>query len=207
MADIRGSRELVMTRLSTFDIYLFHLNWFDSVLLSVEGETSTLECAHELGKLCENRNLVVNLIPYNQTDVKDKLRCPSLEHIKEFQRIVGSYGTFCTIRRTMGADIDSACGQLVVLSKDKDQGKSPENAEVVDIEESSGKKTEKIAVPKKTSQSAVKVEKEIVVSGGDDSTASVNELEKLIRPLQIATIISASCFLVSSIVYMKQKRR
>ena len=71
----------------------------------MEGETSSFECAHQLGKLCENRHLVVNLIPYNATDVKDKLRCPSGPHMREFRNIVASYGTFCTIRRTMGADI------------------------------------------------------------------------------------------------------
>jgi sorting nexin-8 len=64
----------------------------------LEGPTSSLEAAHELGKLCENRRLVVNLIPYNATDVKDKLQCPPREHMKEFQRIVMSYGSFCTIR-------------------------------------------------------------------------------------------------------------
>ena len=79
----------------------------------LEGETSSIKCAHELGKLCENRHLIVNLIPYNQTDVEDELRCPSFEHMRQFRDIVASYGTFCTIRRTMGADIASACGQLV----------------------------------------------------------------------------------------------
>eukprot|EP00525_Craspedostauros_australis_P006216 CAMPEP_0198116798 /NCGR_PEP_ID=MMETSP1442-20131203/14477_1 /TAXON_ID= /ORGANISM="Craspedostauros australis, Strain CCMP3328" /LENGTH=220 /DNA_ID=CAMNT_0043774705 /DNA_START=21 /DNA_END=683 /DNA_ORIENTATION=+ len=79
----------------------------------LEGESSTFKCAHQLGKLCENRQLVVNLIPYNATDVKDKLRCPSDEHMQEFKKIVSSYGAFCTIRRTMGADIAGACGQLV----------------------------------------------------------------------------------------------
>lgn len=29
----------------------------------LEGESSSFKCAHELGKLCENRHLVVNLIP------------------------------------------------------------------------------------------------------------------------------------------------
>lgn len=76
-----------------------------SFFFAVEGETSSFECAHQLGKLCENRHLVVNLIPYNQTDVKDKLRCPTKEHMQEFRDIVASYGAFCTIRRTMGADI------------------------------------------------------------------------------------------------------
>ena len=104
----------------------------------MEGDTSTIEAAHQLGKLCEGKQLVVNLIPYNKTDVKDKLSCPSEEHMQEFRRIVSSYGSFCSIRqvaffvkfsqpilnilpsdfllarRTMGADIFGACGQLVV---------------------------------------------------------------------------------------------
>ena len=101
----------------------------------MKGDTSTFECAHQLGKLCENRHLVVNLIPYNQTDVKDKLSCPSEEHMKEFQRIVTSYGSFCTIRRTMGADIAGACGQLVVSNE-----KEASSIVVGDIEDGPFKK-------------------------------------------------------------------
>lgn len=178
------------------------------MLLSVDGETSTLECAHELGKLCGNRNLVVNLIPYNQTDVKDKLRCPSPEHIKEFQRIVGSYGAFCTIRRTMGADIDSACGQLVVLSREREQSNRPEKTDVVDIEESSGKwGSDKVSVAKKPSQSTKVKQDAVVDEENNPAASSVTDLEKLIRPLQMATTIAASCFLLSSIVYLKQQGR
>ncbi|EED91285.1 hypothetical protein THAPSDRAFT_34735, partial [Thalassiosira pseudonana CCMP1335] len=80
----------------------------------LEGDTSTIEAAHQLGQLCRGRQLVVNLIPYNKTDVRDKLSCPSEEHMQEFRSIVSSYGSFCSIRRTMGADIAGACGQLVV---------------------------------------------------------------------------------------------
>merc|ERR1712166_1232817 len=56
--------------------------------IMLTGETSSFECAHQLGKLCENRHLLVNLIPYNPTDVKDKLQCPSDEHMLEFRNIV-----------------------------------------------------------------------------------------------------------------------
>merc|ERR1712008_455312 len=88
----------------------------------LKGESSSIKCAHELGKLCENRQLVVNLIPYNATDVEDKLQCPSDEHMLKFRDIVQSYGTFVTIRRTMGADIASACGQLVQQkNKERDE--------------------------------------------------------------------------------------
>ena len=95
----------------------------------LNGPTATFECAHQLGKLCEGRNIIVNLIPYNQTDVKDKYSCPPLEHIEEFQRIVMSYGLFVFIRKTMGEDIAGACGQLV-LQKDIKEGGA-----VGDIEE------------------------------------------------------------------------
>jgi adenine C2-methylase RlmN of 23S rRNA A2503 and tRNA A37 len=91
----------------------------------MEGETSSIECAHQLGRLCEGRQLVVNLIPYNATDVKDVLQCPPEAQLHEFKRIVQSYGTFCTIRRTMGADIASACGQLV--QKDHKDGKNKDD--------------------------------------------------------------------------------
>ncbi|MGK3761850.1 MAG: hypothetical protein ACI8RD_014168 [Bacillariaceae sp.] len=100
--------------------------------IMLTGETSSFECAHQLGKLCENRHLVVNLIPYNATDVKDKLQCPTDAHMLEFRDIVQSYGTFCTIRRTMGADIASACGQLV-------QKKEQEEKEEEEEEQQQGK--------------------------------------------------------------------
>jgi len=85
----------------------------------LNGDTSSLNCAHELGKLCENRNVIVNLIPYNPTvsEVNEHgtlLSSPSYDRIVEFQRIVQSYGCFCFVRKTMGQDISGACGQLAV---------------------------------------------------------------------------------------------
>ena len=51
----------------------------------LEGESASFECAHQLGKLCENRHLIVNLIPYNQTDVEDELRCPLCRAYEQFR--------------------------------------------------------------------------------------------------------------------------
>jgi hypothetical protein len=184
----------------------------------VEGETSSLESAHELGKLCENRSLVVNLIPYNQTGVKDKLRCPSKEHIREFQSIVTSYNVFCTTRRTMGADIDSACGQLVVLNEDKAGQEDTQSRTVVgDIEDGlPGDKifstsSNKQPVSKAPSQS---IRRATAATGPSRDGASnskddgpLMDLEKWILPLQITTAIAASCFLMSAALYLKQRRR
>lgn len=169
----------------------------------LEGETSSFECAHQLGKLCENRHLVVNLIPYNQTDVEDELRCPSIEHMQEFRDIVASYGTFCTIRRTMGADIASACGQLVQKKEQEEKGKG-----VVDIEDVVARP---VATARKTS-----LQPPVAISPhGYDSDAfekslveslSVEDLDRWWRVLAIASTVSATCFLASAALYLKPKR-
>lgn len=202
----------------------------------MEGDTSTFECAHELGKLTENRSVVVNLIPYNQTDVKDKLRCPNEQHIKEFQRIVASYGTFCTIRRTMGADIDSACGQLVVLEQKDNQGSPQLSAgTLADIEDgpmgglfngSSVARSGRSGAVKRPSQSldtatkkGDKVHQEVSRASrsvGGSGRIPINqerldddglELESLIRPLQIATTIAVSFFVMSAALYLRQQKQ
>ncbi len=99
-----------------------HLQTLCTLPDQVNGETSSFECAHELGKLCKNRNVVVNLIPYNpsllpmeENDQNPLLSSPPVERIAEFQRIVQSYGCLCFVRKTMGQDILGACGQLAAL--------------------------------------------------------------------------------------------
>lgn len=166
----------------------------------LEGTTSSIECAHQLGKLCQDRQFLVNLIPYNQTDVKDKLRCPSEDHMKTFQDIVSSYNTFCTIRRTMGADIASACGQLVVAK---------ENEEPVDIEDVGvTNKTTGINITKAVKKATATKEKRAVVgvSIDNDTNDERGNLEQWIMPLMIATTIAASCFVVSSVLFFTHRR-
>ena len=192
-------------------------------MCAVEGETSSFKCAHELGKLCENKSLVVNLIPYNQTDVKDKLRCPSEEHIQEFRRIVFSYGVFTTVRRTMGADIASACGQLVV--------KEEEKKKLLDIEDGIGGSTSNNNMSLKTkkvmsakmdgggvkNQQYQSLSRDIDAMSNNNNKLSNNggrvdhgkeiqDLERWVMPLQIATTIAASCFVVTTSLYMKQRK-
>jgi hypothetical protein len=99
----------------------------------LQGPTSTVEAAHELGRLCRNRKFVVNLIPYNSTD--SALQCPPRDEMRVFRNIVASYGVFCTIRRTMGADIDSACGQLVKKQQQQQHEHGDAKDEARDIED------------------------------------------------------------------------
>lgn len=159
------------------------------------GDTSTFLAAHQLGKLCEGRHLVVNLIPYNKTDVKDKLDCPSEEHMQEFRRIVSSYGSFCSIRRTMGADIAGACGQLVVEQEKK---------ELLDIEDGpfpEDSRASRIVTPcsKKTNDTRL--------SSSEESSGKQQPADPRLRQLTVATAIAASLFVVSSSLLVLQRRK
>jgi hypothetical protein len=124
----------------------------------------------------------------------------------------------------MGADIDSACGQLVVLSKDMAGQEDTQSRTVVcDIEDGlSGDKSistssNKKSVIKESSQSVrmATVAAVATAATGPRRQGASNakdddplmDLEKWILPLQIATTIAASCFLMSAAVYLKQRRR
>eukprot|EP00977_Amphora_coffeiformis_P010443 scaffold2438_cov167-Amphora_coffeaeformis.AAC.19 len=163
------------------------------------GPTSSFEAAHQLGKLCGKSHLVVNLIPYNATDVKDKLQCPSREHMEEFKRILISYGAFCTIRKTMGADIASACGQLIT-AKDKEEAKDTSQT-VRDIEDSGTPPNLIDRVTKKRSVTRRSMSKE------ESELSSLVNLESYIRPLVVATSLAATSFVVCTFLFLRQRRR
>ena len=176
----------------------------------MEGETSSLEAAHQLGKLCENRHLVVNLIPYNATDVKDKLRCPSPAHTQKFRDIVASYGTFCTIRRTMGADIASACGQLVQKSLEDVVPSIARNDIAVDIEDVVGgastagtKCFDKGATTQSISLDDCESPRPHL---SWLSSISSETLDQWVYVLGVAAAVSASCFVASTVTCLTRRR-
>lgn len=193
----------------------------------LDGPTSTLECAHALGKLCQDRQLLVNLIPYNPVDDKDELSCPTAEHIREFQAIVASYGTFCTTRRTMGQDINSACGQLITLKQNKETAASSKTknitavATVQDIEDAgvnvsakrnkekqkmlSKRQPQGIAAASQSSEHEKALLSNEEKTSADDTRDLGKEMEQWIRPLAVATAISGSCFLFSAILFARQR--
>ena len=86
------------------------------------------ELAHELGAILKPRKnfILLNLIPYNPTDVGDDFTPPSDDRIKRFHEILVSkdYRIHTRIRKEMGQDIDGACGQLVVESQKRKQSRS-----------------------------------------------------------------------------------
>lgn len=77
----------------------------------IGGRNDQAEHAHELGKLLQGMNCLVNLIPVNYVPERNYERTPR-KQIFEFERILKSYHVNTTIRREQGHDIDAACGQL-----------------------------------------------------------------------------------------------
>jgi len=176
----------------------------------LQGETSSFDCAHELGRLCGHRNVVVNLIPYNPTNVKDPLQCPSIDHILKFQSIVASYGCWCFVRRTMGQDIAGACGQLANLSPhDIEDGpfgstnaKSKPAAANVKI------KRKTSSLTNHNSNSSQSKQHQVPQSDAElEIVSSMPDLSHLILPLKAATAISFVCMVATTFFHLHSKSK
>lgn len=75
----------------------------------IEGVNDTDSSADELISLIGRRNCHVNLIPVNEVKERDFRKSRSVER---FRRRLEAAGINATVRRTLGADISAACGQL-----------------------------------------------------------------------------------------------
>ena len=53
----------------------------------------------------------VNLIPLNNVE-ESPLKPSDRQTVMQFQKLLESHGIPCTVRRTLGSDIDASCGQL-----------------------------------------------------------------------------------------------
>ncbi len=77
----------------------------------IDGKNDTFECADELAKLMHGFSNHVNLIPLNEVEergLKGTLRHRAYAFLDRLK----SHNISATIRRTMGEDIEGACGQL-----------------------------------------------------------------------------------------------
>lgn len=102
----------------------------------IRDVNDTDACARELAELLSPRmgkaggNLVINLIPYNKTEVKEPYETPERKRVLAFQAILREAGLLATVRFKKGDDIAGACGQLVVRT-----GRKRASAGSVDIED------------------------------------------------------------------------
>jgi len=84
----------------------------------LEDINDTPEQARQLIHLLKGIKAKVNLIPFNPFPYTAYKRS-SPDTISRFQRILMASGLHTTIRKTRGADIDAACGQLVGQVRDR----------------------------------------------------------------------------------------
>ena len=77
----------------------------------ISGENDTEKNVQELKSLLGGKNAHMNLIPVNP--VREKMmKRPGRKEIEAFQNALEIAGINATIRRSLGTDIDGACGQL-----------------------------------------------------------------------------------------------
>lgn len=77
----------------------------------IDNVNSSKQNALELVKLIKGLNCIVNLINLNEVKEIDLKRC-SVETQKIFAETLKAHGINVTTRRSLGNDIDGACGQL-----------------------------------------------------------------------------------------------
>lgn len=75
----------------------------------IEGVNDTEDSAEELIRLIGKRNCHVNLIPINEIKERDFKKS---RFVERFRKRLTDAGINATVRRTLGADINAACGQL-----------------------------------------------------------------------------------------------
>ncbi|PFH31897.1 radical SAM domain-containing protein [Besnoitia besnoiti] len=91
--------------------------------IMIQDLNDTPEQAHALGRILQPRAdaIIVNLIPYNPTEVPYDYRPSAAERVDAFLKILRQeYSIKALVRQTLGQDIDSACGQLVVRTAPDD---------------------------------------------------------------------------------------
>lgn len=88
------------------------------------------EHAHELAALLKPRreNILLNLIPYNPTEVAEDYKPPFPEQVDSFYKICSGapYGIYTRVRQEKGQDIAGACGQLALVRGQNTQGEHPD---------------------------------------------------------------------------------
>lgn len=77
----------------------------------VDNVNDTKECALELAELLKGMLCHVNLIPLNESDENGMIKS-NINRVYTFKSILEKKGINATIRRTLGEDIEAACGLL-----------------------------------------------------------------------------------------------
>lgn len=77
----------------------------------IAGVNDSRDDARRLAGLAKEVGAHINLIPVNPVRERG-FRQPTADHVQAFKQKLESYGANVSIRRTLGRDIEGACGQL-----------------------------------------------------------------------------------------------
>ncbi len=77
----------------------------------IRGVNDSGETAELLARKLRGIAAHVNLIPLNNVE-ESPLKPSDRKTVQAFQQILEAHGIPCTVRRTLGSDIDASCGQL-----------------------------------------------------------------------------------------------
>ena len=77
----------------------------------IDGVNDSEDCANELASRLRGWLTHVNLIPLNEVEGRE-FKTAKDAGVHRFKQILDDNGVAVTIRRTLGSDIDAACGQL-----------------------------------------------------------------------------------------------
>lgn len=77
----------------------------------IDGVNASKQNAKTLGALLQGKNIQINLIPLNEVEGVN-LKTVSKQQAMQFKLALQEFGINATIRRTLGDDIEGACGQL-----------------------------------------------------------------------------------------------
>ena len=77
----------------------------------IDGVNDSKECAEELSGYLKGWLTHVNLIPLNEVRGRN-YKTANEKSVASFKKILERNGVAVTVRRTLGSDIDAACGQL-----------------------------------------------------------------------------------------------
>ena len=90
----------------------------------------------QLGKWFRDKNVLINLLQYNETDCK-AVRRPNKQELVAFRDKLNKSGLTVKIRESRGGNIKAACGQLVSRLNRHNESVVPKKIHIVGLEKES----------------------------------------------------------------------
>jgi adenine C2-methylase RlmN of 23S rRNA A2503 and tRNA A37 len=116
----------------------------------IKNVNDSEKTAHDLGRLLQNGDYLLNVIPYNHTDVPYDYESPCRETQAKFVDILrNEYDVHTLLRQELGGDIDSACGQLAIRNQKRECDNTPLVTDLEDLIFNGKNKKPKVVVRSK----------------------------------------------------------